>query len=181
LPILRRFGTVHVFEKRPRVAPREWKSNDFRKRARFFRRDVFCAGDRCPAGRGGIAGNDVIVSDRAALNVTFRAPGAIGENFSFRVAIFRGIGINEQSGRAFPFGGERLEAAIAVGIRIADENDLALYADTVFPKKIVVFGIAAVRVDDFGADVARCGIAKVRAGDGGVSREMLRGRECKTS
>jgi len=86
--------------------------------------------------------------------MTLRAPRAIGENFSFRVAIFRGIGINEQSDGAFTLRGERLEAAIAVGIRIADESDFAFHADAIFPKEIVIFGIAAVRVDDFGCDVA---------------------------
>jgi len=122
LPILRGFRTVHVFEKRLGVAPRKRERGNFRERTRFFPRDVFCAGDGGPAWRGRIARNDVIVSDCAALDVTFRAPGAIGENFSFRVAIFRGIGINEQCGGAFMLGGERLEAAIAVRVRIADEE-----------------------------------------------------------
>ena len=154
LPILRRFRAVHVFEKRLGVAPRERERGNFRERTRFFGRDVFCPWDRGPAGCGGIAGNDVIVSYRAALNVTFRTPRAIGENLSFRVAIFRWVGINEQSGRAFTLGGERLEAAIAVRIRIADENDLAFHADVISPQEIVIFRIAAVCVDHFGGHVA---------------------------
>src|SRR5207302_3784118 len=128
------------------VAPGEGKSRNLRERARFFGSDALCARDGSPAGRGGISRDDVIVSDRTTLNVTFRAPGAVGENFSFRVSVFGRIGIDEQCRDSFSLGRERLEAAITVGIRIADENDLALYADTVFSKEIVIFGIAAMRV-----------------------------------
>src|SRR5256885_11150118 len=55
--------------------------------------------------------------------------------------LFRSIGINEQGGGAFTLRGERLEAAIAVGIRIADESNFAFHADAIFPKEIVIFGI----------------------------------------
>src|SRR2546430_13063819 len=115
----------------------DWSSDvcssdlNFRWRARFFRSDVFCSWHRSPAGRGGIAGNDVIVSNCAALNVALRAPRTIGKDFAARGTIFCGIGINEQSGGALAFSRERLEAAIAVRIRVAHENDLASYADAV--------------------------------------------------
>ncbi len=170
LPIFRGFRTIHVLEKRFGIAPRKRERRNLRQRARFFRRDVLCAGDGSPTGSRGITRNNVIVGYRAALNVTLRAPRAIGENFAMCVAVVGRIGINEQGSRVFPFRGERLEAAITVGIRIADENDFALYADAIFPKQIVILRIAAVRVDNFGGDVAGCGIAKVGAGDSGIFR-----------
>ncbi len=66
---------------------------------------MLCAFDGSPAGRGGIAWNDVIVSDSAALDVAFRTPWAVGKNFAARRTVFGGIGINEQGGRAFPLCG----------------------------------------------------------------------------
>src|SRR5229473_5322308 len=172
-PILRRFRAVHIFEKRPGIAPRERERGNFRQRARFFRSNMSCARDRGPSGRGGIAGNNVVVSDRAALNVTLRAPRTIGKNFAACGTIFSGIGINEQRRSAFPLGSERLEATIAVRIRVADEYDLPSHTDAVFPEEIVIFRIAAVRVDDFGGDVAGSGIAEEGAGDGGIFRVRI--------
>src|SRR5260370_16593778 len=112
-----------------------------------------CARDRGPSGRGGITGNNVVVSDRAALNVTLRAPRTIGKNFAACGTIFSGIGINEQRRSAFPLGSERLEATIAVRIRVADEYDLPSHTDAVFPEEIVIFRIAPVRVHDFAVDL----------------------------
>src|SRR6266849_6349498 len=132
-----------------------------------------CARDRGPSGRGGIAGNNVVVSDRAALSVTLRAPRTIGKNFAACETIFSGIGINEQRRSAFPLGSERLEATIAVRIRVADEYDLPSHTDAVFPEEIVIFRISAVRVDDFGGDVAGSGIAEEGAGDGGIFRVRI--------
>ena len=102
--------------------------------------------------------------------MTFRAPGTVRKNFAALEAVFRRIGINKQRGSAFPLGGERLEPAIAVGIRIAHENDFAFYADAVLPEELVIFWISAVRVDDFGGDLARSGITEVGAGDRGIFR-----------
>src|SRR2546429_7330272 len=69
--------------------------------------------------------NDTATTEIYTLSLHDALPisRAIGENLSFRVAIFRWVGINEQSGRAFTLGGERLEAAIAVRIRIADRSE----------------------------------------------------------
>src|SRR5882762_1319243 len=132
----------------------------------MFSRSGFAS--RHESGSAGIFG-----SERAALDVTLRAPRAIGKNLAARGTVFGRIGINEQGGSALAFGSERLEAAITVGIRVADKNDLAFHADAVISKKIVIFGIAAVRVDDFGSDVAGCGIAKIRTGDGGILRVQV--------
>ena len=47
------------------------------------------------------------------------------------VAVLGGIGIDQQPGGAVPLGRQRLEAAVAVGIRIAHDHDLAFHADAV--------------------------------------------------
>ena len=67
---------------------------------------------------------------------------------TFLVSVFRGIAVDENRGRAFALGGERFEAAIAVGIRVADENNFAFDVDALLAQKFVVFGIAAVGVDE---------------------------------
>ena len=116
LPIFWRFGAIHIFEKRFGVTPRKWKRGNLWQRVRLLSGDVFCAGDGSPSGRSRIAGNNVIVRDCATLDVALRAPRTIRKNFAARGTIFCGIGINEQSGGALAFGGERLKAAIAVRI-----------------------------------------------------------------
>src|SRR5712691_3983410 len=126
LPIFRGFGTIHVFDKRLSVAPGKRESRNFGQRTRLFQRDVLGARYGGPAGSSGIAGNDVIVGNCAALDVTLRAPGAIGKNFAAGETVFGGIGIDQQSGGAFPLGGKRFKDAIAVRIRIANENDFAV-------------------------------------------------------
>src|SRR5260370_40584671 len=62
---------------------------------------------------------------------------------------------------------------IAVRIIVADEYDLHSHTDAVFPEEIVIFRIAAVRVDDFGGDVAGSGIAEEGAGDGRIFRVRI--------
>ena len=52
-------------------------------------------------------------------------------------------------------GGQRLEPAIAVRHRVADEHDLALDVDAVRCEPVVVFRVAAGRVDDRRVDFAR--------------------------
>ena len=54
----------------------------------FFNRNAFCAGDGGPAGRERVAGDHEVVGDGAALDFIFRAPGAVGIDFAFLVAIF---------------------------------------------------------------------------------------------
>ena len=116
LPILWRLGPVHILEKRLGIPPRKRQRGNLRKRARFFRRDVFCTGDGSPTRGRGIAGHDVIVSDGAALDMAFRAPRAVGKNLAARGTVFGGIRIDEQGRRALALGGERFESAIAVRI-----------------------------------------------------------------
>jgi hypothetical protein len=54
------------------------------------------------------------------LNVVFRSPGSFRKNLSLFVAIFGGVAVDENSGRAFPLSDKSLEATIAVGIRLPD-------------------------------------------------------------
>jgi hypothetical protein len=99
--------------------PGQRQRDDVRQRASFVFGDAFGAGDGSPSGSEGVAGNDEVVGDGAALDVGFRASRAVGENFSFYEAISGGIEINKNGGGAVFFGGEGFEAAIAVGIGIA--------------------------------------------------------------
>src|SRR5262249_32910393 len=131
----------------------------------FFDRNALCAGNRGPSGSLRISGHHEVVSDCAALDVIFGAPWPIGIDSALLVAIFLRIAINEHRRGAFALRGERFESAITVGIRVAHEDDLALYADAVFAQQIVVFRIAAVRVDDGSGDFSGDGHAGPRAGD----------------
>ena len=174
LPISRRLRAVHLFEQWFRVAPRKRKRRDFRQRPRFFRLDVPCARNRSPAWRCRVAWHDIVVSNRAALNVAFWPPRSVGKNFSPRVAILRRIGINQQRRCAFAFRRQRFEPTIAVRIRIAHQDDFPFDADAVFAQQIIVFRIPAVRVDHFRRDVARSRISKVCTGNRGILRVWIR-------
>ena len=78
------------------------------------------------------------------------------------------IGVDEDAGGAALFGGERLEAAIAVRHRVADQRDFSAHVDAVRGEPVVVRRVAAVRVDDRRRHVARRRVCVVRDAD--VSR-----------
>ena len=128
--------------------PGERQSHDLRREIACSIGMRFRAGDRGPSGSVRIAGDHEVVSDRAALDVIFGAPRAVGIDLAFLVSVFLRIAVDEHRGRAFALRGERFESAIAVGIGVAHEDDLAFDADAVFAQQIVVLGIAAVGVDD---------------------------------
>src|SRR2546429_10006638 len=92
--------------------PGKGERRNFRKRGRLFRLDVPRAGNRRPSRRGGIARHNVIVSNGSALNVALRSPRSVGENFASRVAVFRGIGINQQGRGAFALRGRSEERRV---------------------------------------------------------------------
>src|ERR1700730_1637379 len=104
LPIFWRGWAVHVFEQRLRVVPREWQCDKVRERASFILRNALCARHRSPTRSKWIARNDKVVSNSAALNVGFWTPRTVGKDFAFYVAVFCGIGIDEQRGGAVLFG-----------------------------------------------------------------------------
>ncbi len=115
------------------------------KRLRFPE-SVLAPGNRSPSRRKRIARNHEVVRDGAALNVRLRAPRAVGKDFALLVAVFCGVRVNEQCGYAHALRRERLESAVAVRIRVADEHDLALHVDALLAQQFVVFRIAAVGV-----------------------------------
>ncbi len=141
----------------------------------FFDRNALCSGNRRPSGSVGIAGNHEVVGDGAALNVIFGAPWSVGIDLAFFVAVFLRVAVDEHGGRAFALRGEGFESAIAVGIRVADEHDLAFDADAVLAEQVVVFGIAAVRVDDGSGDFSGDRHADPGAGYGGIFRVIVAG------
>ena len=78
-------------------------------------------------------------------------------------------------GRAFALGGERFESAIAVGIRVAHENDFTFDVDALLAEKFVVFGIAAVGVDERSGHFAGGGHAAPRRTDAFVLQVRIAG------
>ena len=114
----------------------------------------FAPGNRGPARSQRIAGHHEVVGDRAALDVVFRAPRAVGNDLAFFESVFGRIAVDENRGRAFALRGERFESAIAVRIRVAHEDDLAFHIDAVLAQQIVVVRIAAVGVDHGRGDLA---------------------------
>ena len=71
----------------------------------------------------------------------------MGNHLALFESVFGGIAVDENGGCAFTFGCERFESAIAVGIRVAHQHDLALDVDALLTEKFVVLGIAAVCID----------------------------------
>jgi len=136
-----------------------------RKGARFRLRNLLRSGNRGPAGSERIAGNDEIVGNGAALDVRLRSPGSVRKDLALLVSVFRGIGINKDSGSAFVLRGESFEAPVAIGIGIADENDLALHVDAVLAQDFVVLGITTVRIDDGRSNVGVSGHAQPAGSD----------------
>ena len=112
---------------------------------RVRRRDPLRAGHRCPAGRERIARHAEVVDDAAALDVAVGPPRTVRVGLAFLEAVFRGIGVDEDARRAALFRRERLEAAIAVRHRVADQDDLAAHVDAVIGEPGVVGRVAAVR------------------------------------
>ena len=88
------------------------------------------------------------------LNVVFRSPGSVRKDLSFLISIFGGIAVNQYGGRTFPLSGERFEAAITIGIRVADQHDLAFDVDSILAQQFVVIGIAAMGVNNRRGDLA---------------------------
>src|SRR5258705_12852048 len=144
--------------------PGQWQGDDLRERARLCRRYTPGTGERRPAWSRRVARNDVVVRDRAVLDVSLGAPGAVRENLAPGVAVFGRVGIDEQRCGAFPFGGEGLEAPVAVGVGVTNDHDPALDAGAIAPEHLVVFRIAPVRVHEPGPDIGGSGGAEGRAG-----------------
>src|SRR5208282_2842735 len=170
LPILGSFRAVHVLEEGLGVAPGNRQANNFWNRDGLLDGDALRSGNGGPAGRLRISRDHEIVGDGAVLDVAFGSPGAVGKHFAFSVAIFGRVRVNQQGADAETLRGEGLEAAIAVGIRVADEDDFAAHVDAVFTEHLVVLGVAAVGVDDRGGELAGSGESHVGGGDGGILR-----------
>ena len=112
-----------------------------------------------------IARDDVVVRDAATLEMAVGPPRSLREDLTPRVAVLHRVGVDDDAGRAFPLRGQRLEPAIAVRIRVADDDDFALRIDTGRAQPIVVLGVAAVGVDDRRGDVTGRGERQPRLAD----------------
>ena len=175
LPVVGGDRAVHISEQGLGVVPGKRQRHDLRNRNCFLDGNALGAGNGGPSGGERIAGHHEVVSDGAALNVILGAPGAVGSDFALLVSVFGGIAVNKDGGRAFALGGERLETAIAVGIRVAHEHYLAFDVDALLAEQIVVFGIAAVSVDERGSDLAGRGHATPCGADAFVLQARIAG------
>ena len=98
----------------------------------------------------------------------FGAPRAVGKHFTSYVAVFRGIGINQQGRGAVFFRSEGFESAIAVRIGITHQNNFPFYVDAIPVQQVVVFWISAVGVNDGSGNFSTGGITEPGAGDFGI-------------
>ena len=105
-----------------------------------------CAGHGRPARRQRIARDAKVVDDAAALDVAVGPPRALRIDLALLEAIVGGIGVDEDAGGAALLGGQRLETAVAVRHRVADEDDLALHIDAALGEPVVVRRVAAAGV-----------------------------------
>src|SRR6202041_672822 len=165
LPVIWSDWAVHMGEQRFGVVPGKWQRHDLWDRHCLLDRNSFGARHRGPSRSERIAGHHEIVCDGAALDVILRTPGAFGDDLTFLVSVFGWIAVDENSGCAFAFGGERFESAVTVGIRVADEDNFTFDVDTLLAEKFVIFGIAAVSVDEWRGYFARSGHTAPRQTD----------------
>ena len=88
--------------------------------------------------------------------------GPFGIHRALAGAVVGRIGIDQDPGGAALLRRQRLEAAVAVRHRVADEHDLAAHVDAAAGERVVVRRIAAARVDDRRGDVAGRGVGVIR-------------------
>ncbi len=166
LPVRRCDRSAEVFEDRLRIAPGHRHGRNPRHRTRLVHWNSLRPVKRRPARRQRVAGDDEVVGDGAALDVTRRAPRTLREDVALAVAVIHRVGVDDQRRDAAPLGLPGLETTIAVGVRVADDGDLAAGVDALCDQSVVVLGVAAVGVDDVRGDVAgarHAEIGEVRA------------------
>ena len=128
-----------------------------------------------------IAGINLRIEDRAALNAAHRTPGAAREWIAGHVAVILRIGIEDKPEGFVLFGKFRFDAAIAMAI--ARDGNLSLDTNTERIERPIILGHPVVDIDDRRADFGR-GRIRVESYDGaGITRVLvcfdglLRGRE----
>lgn len=92
--------------------------------------------------------------------MTLRTPRTVGKGEPLAIAIL-GIGVDQQRFETAPLCGQRLEATVAVRIRVAHDRDLAVQIDTLGFEPVVVRGIAARGIDQLARHIPRGGHAEV--------------------
>ena len=155
LPGRRRLGSAHRLQQHPCVARRQRRADDLRQRDGLLGGHTASASDRRPPGRQRIARDHEVVRDAAGLDVAFVAPRAVGIDRAPGGAVLGRVGVDQHRRRAPPLGRQRLEAAIAVRDRVADQHDPAADVDALGVEPVVVLGVAAGRVHDGRLDGAR--------------------------
>jgi hypothetical protein len=84
------------------------------------------------------------------------------------------LGVDEQSLDPASLGLPGLEAAVAVGDRVADDGDLPLGIDPLALEPVVVLGVAAVGIDHLGGDITRARHAEIGGSDIGAALFVFR-------
>ena len=168
LPAMRRHGSAQRLEQRARVAIRHRHHHDLRNRERLTLGNSRRARQRRVAGCERIARDPEVVRQRTALDMTLRAPRTEWKCLALPKSVFGGVRVNEQRLETASFGGERLEAPIAVRHGVSHQRDLAFQIDAVLFEPIVVRRIAAGGVDQLSSDIA--GRAHAEVCDAGVLR-----------
>src|SRR5581483_3154493 len=154
LPIAGGERTTQVFQQWLRVFPGERESHDFGYGYGLAKRNPLRAGDAGPARSERIAGNHEVISDCTALDMALWPPRTIGKCFALLVTIFGRVAVYQHSSGALSLCGKRLESTVAIGIRVADQNDLAFHLNAVLAQQVVIFGISAMRVHHGSSDLA---------------------------
>src|SRR6266849_8504312 len=137
-----------------RSMPRQRQGHDFGQRGCLGDWDTLGAWYRSPSRGERISRHHEVVSDRAVLDVVLRPPRSLGKDFSLLVSVFGWIAVDQYRRGAFLLGSERLEATIAIRIRIADQNDFAFHINAVLAQQFVIGWIAAVGVHHGRSDLA---------------------------
>ena len=174
LPCLGRHRSVQTLQDRPCIPPGEGDSDDLRGRAGLLDRDSSSPQCRRPTGGQRVAGDDEIVGDGTPLDVTRRAPRSVRKDHTLAIAVLHGVGVDKESLDPASLGLPGLEAAVAVGDRVADDGDLPLGIDPLALEPVVVLGVAAVGVDHVRGDIARARHAEVGGPDIGAALFVFR-------
>ncbi len=158
LVVLPRRGHFRAFERvenHARILEGQWSADYPWKRHRVARREPPRAGCRCPPRSQRVAGRKEVVGDPTALDATFRPPGAIRIGLALLAAIEGRIAVHEDAGSAARLCRQRLEAAIAIGHRVAHEHDFSAHVDALRVQPVVVGRLAITGEDDGSCDVTR--------------------------
>jgi hypothetical protein len=155
-PGLWRSRSAERFENWPCIVCRNRHTDDLWQRRSFRPSDAWSSRDRRPPGCQRIARNDVVIDDAATLDSAVGTPRSIGIWFPPHGSLIGGIRVHENSHGTSLLGGQRLESAVAVWRRIANEDDASTNVDALGRQPLVLCRFAGARIQHRCGDVSRC-------------------------